>query len=54
MGQTDGQTDRQTPDCFIYPATGLVDTVEIKSNEYTHTRLTALFRNYPGGPVPER
>ena len=21
---------------------------------YTHTRLTALFRDYPGEPVPER
>jgi len=24
------------------------------TNTHTHTRLTALFRDYPGEPVPER
>ena len=26
----------------------------VKKHTYTHTRLTALFRDYPGEPVPER
>jgi len=25
-----------------------------KASTHTHTRLTALFRDYPGEPVPER
>ena len=25
-----------------------------KINTHTHTRLTAVFRDYPGEPVPER
>ena len=26
----------------------------IYTHTHTHPRLTALFRDYPGGPVPER
>ena len=25
-----------------------------RAHTHTHTRLTALFRDYPGDPVPER
>jgi len=27
---------------------------DFRDNIYTHTRLMALFRDYPGEPVPER
>jgi len=26
----------------------------VQTGSHTHTRLTALFRDYPGEPVPER
>ena len=32
----------------------LVRPMTIASINITHTRLTALFRDYPGEPVPER
>ena len=41
-------TQQQTPLPVQY------SRISSKNAEYTHTRLTALFRDYPGEPVPER
>ena len=35
-------------------ARGALTTAPYKSYPFNHTRLTALFRDYPGEPVPER
>ena len=41
--------------CYIYIYTQVVlEKRPLNGCIHTHTRLTALFRNYPGGPVPER
>jgi len=34
--------------------TGILAQLLTNYTTYTHTRLTALFRDYPGEPVPER
>jgi len=39
---------------ILPPSRELCDRRECKTTIYTHTRLTALFRDYPGKPVPER
>jgi len=31
-----------------------IETKALMHTAHTHTRLTALFRDYPGEPVPER
>ena len=46
--ETDGQTDRHTQRDRQMEMGGQTDT------HTTHTRLTALFRDYPGELVPER
>jgi len=32
----------------------IADAINNRQHTHTHTRLTALFRDYPGEPVPER
>ena len=54
-------SQKNTPQCTQLKAIGLLYTTSTKNSyamhyahTHTHTRLTALFRDYPGGPVPER
>jgi len=61
---TDRQTDGRRPNSHTDAAPRTTWAVpkyragdyntHARTHAHTHTRLTALFRDYPGGPVPER
>jgi len=38
----------------MYYNTKWTQNTKARFSRYTHTRLTALFRDYPGEPVPEK
>jgi len=50
------QTTTPTPHhSYFYRPDALPDAhPTLSKHTHTHTRLTALFRDYPGEPVPER
>jgi len=68
-GNADAQTDRKADSCGILTPDPSIGRTEASKRQttlltltplstdlhtHTHTRLTALFRDYLGQPVPER
>ena len=46
--------NRKSESPAFYPVFIVMLLQQLNDTTFTHTRLTALFRDYPGEPVPER